>query len=44
MVYVYEKSSQAAQSRANLILIIASIVVILLLIALIYVVLRLRRK
>ena len=44
MVYVYEKSCQAAQSRANLILIIASIVIILLLIALIYVVLRLRRK
>ena len=44
VVNVYEKSSQAANSRANMILIIASLVVILLLIALIYVVLRLRRK
>ena len=44
VVNVYEKSSQAANSRANTILIIASAVVILLLIALIFTVLRLRRK
>lgn len=44
VVNVYEKSSQAAQSRANMILIIASLVVILLLIAMIYIFLRLRRK
>jgi hypothetical protein len=44
VVNVYEKSSQAANNRANLILIIASAMVILLLIALIFTVLRLRRK
>ena len=44
LVNVYEKSNQAAQSRANMILIIASCLVILLLLVLIVVVIRLRKR
>lgn len=43
VIDIIEKSSQATQSKANLILIIASVVIGLLLIALIYVCIRIRR-
>lgn len=44
VVNVYEKSSQATQSRANMVLIITSFAIILLLMALIFTIFRLRRK
>ena len=44
VINVIEKSNQATQSRANLILIIATILIVLLLIVLAYTVFRLKRK
>ena len=44
VINVIEKSNQATQSRANLILIVASILIVLLLIVLAYTVFRLRRN
>ena len=43
VIDIIEKNSQATQNRANMILIIASVLIVLLLIALVYTVFRLRR-
>ena len=44
IINVIEKSSQATETRANLILLIASVVIVLLIIALVYTISQLRRK